>query len=339
MAAINYNFPIEQGSDFSISFQYNDENGLPINLTESACVIFQIKDTSSSDPPLISTTKVISTLSSSNPAGFLISASDSGLITLSISRTRTQVLNYENAVYDLDVIKDGKSLRLAYGNITIDKRQTDFADCVQSAGGNNGGNSGGNSGGDSTGGGTTLPESPVSNASDLCLDTDCLNLDIYSVVYSGMPIYVGAGGTGNDLSISSGSIITYDTRQIENVELVINNLNHNSPQDLQMFLCPPSGNKILLAANHKIPQNSGNFNFMFSNKAPSDKYLHNVTNGGLCNIYDKTDIIKYSNENLLSSFSSLFVSGITGTWNLLIRDTDPISSGSIDGWKLIVTYV
>jgi subtilisin-like proprotein convertase family protein len=155
-----------------------------------------------------------------------------------------------------------------------------------------------------------------------------------------MPIYVGAGGTGNDLSISSGSIITYDTRGIENIELVINNLNHNSPQDLQMFLCPPSGNKILLAANHKIPQNSGNFSFMFSNKAPVDKYLHNVTNGGLCNIYNKTSVINYSNESLDYSFNHLCSgSSITGTWNLLIRDTDPISSGSIGGWKLIVTYI
>ena len=330
MAAINYNFPIEQGSDFSISFQYNDENGLPINLSESACVIFQTDYTTASDPPIISGIKVLSTATSaSNPNGFSISASDNGLITLSINSATTQNLNYANAVYDLDVIKDGKSLRLAYGNITIDKRQTDFADCVPATGG-----------GGSTGGGTTTtPDTPVSNASDLCLDTDCLNLDIYSTVYSGMPIYVGAGGAGNDLSISSGSIITYDTRVIENIELVINNLNHNSPQDLQMFLCPPSGNKILLAANHKIPQNSGNFNFMFSNKAPSDKYLHNITNGALCNIYDKRDFIKYSNENLLSSFDHLFVSGITGTWNLLIRDTDPISSGSIDGWTLIVTYI
>jgi subtilisin-like proprotein convertase family protein len=333
MPAINYSFPIEQGSDFSISFQYNDENGLPINLAESACVIFQIKNTTTADPPIISGTKVLSTATANtNPAGFSISASDAGLITLSIDRATTQTLNYENAVYDLDVIKDGKSLRLAYGNITIDKRQTDFADCVPSAGG--GGSTGGG------GGTTTTPDVPVSDASDLCLDTDCLNLDIYSIVYSGMPIYVGAGGTGNDLSISSGSIITYDTRGIENIELVINNLNHNSPQDLQMFLCPPSGNKILLAANHKIPQNSGNFNFMFSNKAPVDKYLHNVTNGGLCNIYNKTSIINYSNESLSSSFNHL-CSGIsiTGTWNLLIRDTDPISSGSIDGWKLIVTYI
>ena len=178
MAAINYNFPIEQGSDFSISFQYNDENGLPINLAESACVIFQIKNTTTSDPPIISNIKVISTSSANNPSGFSISASDAGLITLSIDRATTRNLNYENAVYDLDVIKDGKSLRLAYGNITIDTRQTDFAVCTQSPGANN-------VGGSTGGGTTTTPDIPVSDASDLCLDTDCLNLDIYSIVYSG----------------------------------------------------------------------------------------------------------------------------------------------------------
>jgi hypothetical protein len=37
MAAANYSFFIEQGSDFAISFQYLDENGVGIDLTD-ACI-------------------------------------------------------------------------------------------------------------------------------------------------------------------------------------------------------------------------------------------------------------------------------------------------------------
>ena len=40
MAAATYNFDIEQGSDFIINFQYNDENNIPINLS-GKCVVLR----------------------------------------------------------------------------------------------------------------------------------------------------------------------------------------------------------------------------------------------------------------------------------------------------------
>ncbi len=44
MPAVNYNFSIEQGSDFEVNFQYNDSNGRPVNLgdTNTSCVVMQI---------------------------------------------------------------------------------------------------------------------------------------------------------------------------------------------------------------------------------------------------------------------------------------------------------
>jgi subtilisin-like proprotein convertase family protein len=137
----------------------------------------------------------------------------------------------------------------------------------------------------------------------------------------------------------SGSVTSSDIREIENVELSINRLNHTSVQDLQFLLAPPSGDKILLSANDKITNYSGNFSFMFSNKATPDTYLYNVANGYYCNILDKTDLVNYHNENLLYSFDHLIgTSGLVGDWNLIIRDTDPMGSGYIDSWKLILTY-
>lgn len=77
---------------------------------------------------------------------------------------------------------------------------------------------------------------------------------------------------------------------------------------------------------------------MFSNKANNTDYLHNTTNGGLINIYDKRSNINFSNETLLSSFDHLFGVPVTGTWSLIVKDTDPIGSGIIDSWKLILTH-
>ena len=42
MAAVTNNFVLEQGSDFSISFQYNDENGNGLDLSDS-CVLLRWK--------------------------------------------------------------------------------------------------------------------------------------------------------------------------------------------------------------------------------------------------------------------------------------------------------
>jgi len=321
MPAVNYNFIIEQGSDFEINFQYNDENNNPVDLSsnQGACVVLQMIPNSG----VSATTSFSTTIQAPN---YSFIASDKGLITLKLDNSLTKLYSFDNAVYDLDVIQGTKVIRLVSGSVTIVKRQTPFPSCqVQQQGGG--------TGGDNTGGGTPTPTvTPLPDVEDLCLKTDCLDLDIYSKVYEGSSLQIP------DLSTITGSVTATDTRQIENVELVINNLNHSSPQDLQLLLAPPSGNKILLAGNHKISNNSNNFSFMFSNKALPTSYLHNVSNGNLCNIYDKTSSIKYSNETLAYGFDHLFGHSLTGVWNLIVKDTDPTISGSIAGWKLVLTY-
>jgi subtilisin-like proprotein convertase family protein len=317
MAAVNYNFSIEQGSDFEVNFQYNDSNGQSVNLgdTNTSCVVMQIIP-NSGDTFGFSTKKIGNTSLFSN---------DKGLITLKISNALTQSFQFDNAIYDLDVLIGDKITRLVYGNIDIIKRQTPFPSCILSSPSTNT---------DDTPSTTPTPSESSPDFQNLCLDTDCLNLDIYSIPYQGSGLII------NDLSTASSNIITTSTNNIENIEVLINNLNHTSPQDLQIFLAPPSGNKILLAANHKMPKT--NFNFMFSNKALPTSYIYNINNGSYCNIYDKTSIVKYSNETLLSNFGHLIGHSVTGVWSLLIKDTDPdpapIGSGYMDGWKLIVTY-
>lgn len=329
MPAANYNFIIEQGSDFVLNFQYNDQNNNPINLSSKCIVLQWITDDGT----------IKQVFSSGANANYDINdwsivGDNTGAIRFRIAANLTKTFNFNTAIYDLDIITPGdrlRNIRLATGVITLAKRNMDLLDiCPVNI--------------DTLIGLTTptvtdnLPTltptitATAGGSEDLCLPEDCLNLDIYSVVYPGSGLNIP------DLSVASGYVTTTDTRPIENIELAINKLKHNSPSDLWFMLAPPSGDTILLSANSKITSFNNNFSFMFSNKANPDNYLHNISNGGLCNIYNKTDKINYSNQALNSGFNHLFGASVTGNWTLVIKDTDPVGSGLIDSWKLIITY-
>jgi subtilisin-like proprotein convertase family protein len=331
MPAANYNFIIEQGSDFILNFQYNDQDRNSIDLSSKCIVLQWVTDDGT-------TKRVFSSGANANYNinDWSIVGDNRGLIRFRIAANLTKAFTFNTAVYDLDIISPGdrlRSIRLSTGIITLAKRNTELLDTCPSDV-------------DSnidlvtptlTAPGTTPGITPTvtvtsGQVEDLCLPEDCLNLDIYSVVYTGNRLNLP------DLSTVSGSVTTTDTRLIENIEVAINKLQHNSPSDLWFILSPPSGNKILLSANSKIPAFNNNFSFMFSNKAKPSDYLHNISNGGLSNIYNKTNIINYSNETLTSGFGHLLGASVTGNWNLVVKDTDPIGSGLIDSWKLIITY-
>jgi subtilisin-like proprotein convertase family protein len=336
MPAANYNFVIEQGSDFSIDFIYRDENGSVVDLT-GKCVVFQFAFTGDLDTGECSK-YILSSQANANydTDNWSVTANNSGLIRIKLGAELTKNFTRVSAVYDLDVISQTdnlRNIRLSTGIITIVPRNfsninltgcpTNLDICVETF--------------SPIVSPTPTPtgETPTptpSQDTDLCLPFDCLDLDIYSMVYSGDTLVI------SDFSTASGSITTTTTGVIENIELAINGLYHNYPTDLQLILAPPSGDKILLSSNHKIPNYSSGFSFMFSNKADPTKYLHNAINGDSVNIYNKTDYINYNNETLLYSFDHLFNNSITGVWTLYARDTDPLSSGYISSWKLIITH-
>ena len=332
MPAANYNFIIEQGSDFVLNFQYNDQENNPIDLS-SKCIVLQWLANDGF------TKRVFSSGANANYDinDWSIVGDNRGSIRFKIAANLTKTLTFDTAIYDLDIISPGnrlRSIRLSTGIITLAKRNTDLLDiCPASVDSNI----------SQTTPTTTLP-SPTPGTTptvtvtsgqveDLCLPEDCLNLDIYSIVYTGSRLNLP------DLSTVSGSITTTDTRLIENIEVAINKLQHDSPSDLWFMLSPPSGNKILLSANSKIPAFNNNFSFMFSNKAKSSDYLYNISNGGLSSIYNKTNVINYSNQTLASGFDHLLGASVTGNWSLIVKDTDPMGSGLIDSWKLIITYL
>jgi subtilisin-like proprotein convertase family protein len=319
MAAAVYNFIIEQGSDFSIVFQYNDATGKGIDLTSKRVLLRFIKPNQTDLVSFDSTAP--STL---DAEGYSLTADDTGTITLKISAKMTNGYDtFDSASYELDVSESDpkyKNTRISTGQISILKRTSGI----------------GIPGVTST---DTTPTSDIvitptvtPEITDLCLP-DCLTLDVYSTVYN------GSGLSILDNQSVSGLVNVTNTGLIENIEIAINGLRHDNPQDLRMFLCPPSGNKVLLSANNKISNYQSGFSFMFSNKAPATTYLNSVTHGGICNILDKTSSVKFSNETLTGSLTGLFNRAGTGNWALLLNDNDIGGSGSIDSWKLIVTYV
>lgn len=331
MPAAIYNFQIEQGSDFTINFQYNDEAGIPVDLS-SKCVV--LRWTQDDGGGKVFSSSVPSSLENED-SGYILTANSLGTITLKISAQKTKFYTFTSAIYDLDIIENTgtlkKNTRLSTGTVGIISRNFSvITDCAvlslnpdipaptptvtESTG-------------------TTPTPTVTPTAIDLCMPDDCIDLDIYSVVYSGSGIVI------QDNAINSGVVTTSDNRLIENIELAINGLRHSSPQDLTFLLTPPSGDTILLSANNKISNYSSGFSFMFSNKAAPNQYINTVSHGGLCRIHNKTDLVKFNNLPLSSGFNNLFNYSNSGNWTLYANDNDIGVSGSIDSWKLILTYI
>jgi subtilisin-like proprotein convertase family protein len=336
MPAANYNFLIEQGSKFDINFLYLDDDNNPVDLT-GKCIVLRWLDSNNK----IYTFSSATTASLSNASGYSLTGDNIGNILFSISASQTKTFNFTTAVYDLDIVEtiDGviQNTRVLTGTIGLVIRNFSIVE---------------NCGlinadpsipllNDSSVVVTTTPEptAPVITPTptvevetDLCLPEDCIALDIFSQVY------VGSGMNILDYQNNSNTITVSNTGIIENVEVAINGLRHSNAQDLALVLLPPSGSGILMSFNSKINNYIPGFSFMFSNRAPSGNYLYNTANGGLCNILNKTNIYNLNGSGLTYSFDHLFNSSLTGLWTLYANDTDIGTSGTIDSWKLILTY-
>jgi len=305
MPAISHNTIIEQGSSYSINFLYTDTNNQPIDISQ-CCVVLQWK----------TNLGTIYTFSNKNDTlDYSMISQTNGNINLTIPAKTTNSYTFDSAIYDLIIQEPNeeyagsglKTYRLATGTVFISKKNIDstLVDCADI-----------NSG------------FVINNNCNI----ECDKLDIYSIQYEGSGIII------QDNTINTSTINTSDTRNIENIEVVINGLNHNSPQDLIFILQCPGDRYVLLSGNSKIKNYKPGFSFMFSNRATAGSYISNILSGQLCLIKDKTDLIKYADKTLLSSFDTLVSGSLVGDWNLIILDTDDGTSGFIDSWKLIITY-
>ena len=190
MAAITYDFTIEQGSYSTVTFVYQDVNGNNVDLT-GWCVILQWKDD-------LNNTKVFSNREKNNT--YDITTYSDGRIVFNLPAVTTNGYNFDKALYDIDLQEPNeqyfgsgyRTFRLATGTISILKRsnpQPLIMSCADTI----------------VTGNTECP-------------AECLINDIYAVKYN------GNGLTVPDMSHVSDTISISDTRLIEKIEVVINGL-------------------------------------------------------------------------------------------------------------------
>lgn len=320
--AVTHDFLIEQGSDFYITFIYQDAAGNRVDISDGKVALrFRGNDS-----------ETIYEFLRGDVYNNYITSGDVGEINIFFPASETQGFTFDTAVYDLDFqpnVTSGKQLntRIATGNISLIKKN--FNEFLDSSTGET-----------TPGDDSSNIINPIGGEGNQCDSAlSCIELDLYSIVYDGDPIVI------NDNQNNSGIIASVqDVREIDSIEVVVNNLKHPSPQDLTLILAPPSGDMILLSSHNKISNYSpevdtNGFSFIFSTRGNSNVFLNNVQDKGFCRIDDKTDIIKFGSNNLLSSFSHLRGHAVTGDYVLYINDDDYLDSGSIDSWNLIITYV
>jgi hypothetical protein len=125
MAAGRYSFIIEQGSTLNLELQYKDSNKNPIDLTDYSGMM-QIR-------PTLESTEILLTLSSSlmpDGTGLNFSGSNSqtppssGSIGIYISAITSSLLDFNKAVYDLELYSGSFAVRILEGQVQLSKEVT-----------------------------------------------------------------------------------------------------------------------------------------------------------------------------------------------------------------------
>lgn len=122
MSATKHDFPIEQGSSFRLQLIYKDQDNNPIDLTNYCARLTWT--TNIGEMAIFSTENTDLSLYSFSIDG------PNGTLVLMLPASKTNMLNFEIAQYDLEIQSDtdlyvggGKEvIRLLYGTITLIKR-------------------------------------------------------------------------------------------------------------------------------------------------------------------------------------------------------------------------
>lgn len=375
MASAIHNFFIEQGSNFEITFEYLDQNGNPITINSNDCVRLKMKDN-------LGQYRVWRNAILDTGGSLLTNTNDSSLkinqIKLKIPSATTKTFIFSTAAYALDLVLGGNennTIKLANGQISIiadlfisecndGTVSSDFKTCIDCTAITSATSSPGlgsptvpsiTPGVDITPtpslsyGTTPTPTSSAQMAQEDLCDYLCRATDIYSQVYSGSGFYIADASIIDSINTpvaTSGMVSISNTGIAKNIEIYIDNLVHDNPSDLTMFLDPPSGDPILLSYRNKINNytKASGIKFAFSNKAIPGTYLNNKSNNndlyvnilqntGLCLPTPYNTTYKYGFDHLFDTAGS-----VSGDWKLYFIDHDNQGSGYIGGWNIVVTY-
>ena len=123
MAAGKYDITIEQGATFTLPISYKDSNDAVIDLSSGYTARMRIKES-------VGGTLLASTESGdSTGATITIALASSGNnITISMTATNTAALNFDHAVYDLELVSGSQVDRIIQGTVNLAKEVTV---CVQ----------------------------------------------------------------------------------------------------------------------------------------------------------------------------------------------------------------
>lgn len=126
MAAGKYSFVIEQGATTKFQIDWADENGNPVDLTGYHARM-QVRPAVESNTVFLS---LSSSLSDSCGTGLNLSGSNgitplaSGSIGIYISAASSSLLNFGEAFYDLELVKNCEVTRLLEGKVKLSKNVT-----------------------------------------------------------------------------------------------------------------------------------------------------------------------------------------------------------------------
>ena len=119
MSAAKYSFVIEQGATFNLNLQYLDGNDDYVDLSQYSGKM-QLR------PTVESTTAYITLSSSLQPdnTGINFPQPTSGSINIYISAVSSSLLDFDTAVYDLELYSGSFVARLLEGNVKLSKNVT-----------------------------------------------------------------------------------------------------------------------------------------------------------------------------------------------------------------------
>jgi hypothetical protein len=127
MAAGKYNFTIEQGTTTKFEVQYNDDDGTPIDLTSYQCRMQIRSDYADFDSTLYAT---LSSSLAVDGTGLNLQGVDgskaltSGSIGVIISSAVTETFDFDEGVYDLELVTGTNVTRLLQGKVKISREVT-----------------------------------------------------------------------------------------------------------------------------------------------------------------------------------------------------------------------
>ena len=119
MAAGKYDITIEQGATFTLNLSYKDSAGDVVDLSSSYTSRMKIRE--STGGTIIASTEAGD--SPKNTLSIALAASGNNII-VTMSATNTAALDFDNAVYDLEIITGALIDRIIEGRVFLSKEIT-----------------------------------------------------------------------------------------------------------------------------------------------------------------------------------------------------------------------